>query len=112
MTRASKILHAVRINAAYELLAQGTPPATAPQELARSFGLSKRQAYRYLEQARSLSSPLEVPDQPVTLTVRVSERLVHAVRERSRRRGTTLSHFVTRALEAWLAQDHGRTKRR
>ncbi len=112
MTRASQTTHATRLNAAHALLDQGMTPAQAAQTLVRSCGLSTRQAYRYVAQARTLSAPLVVPDPKIALTVTVSERLVQRVREHVRLQGTTLSHFVTRALEAWLEQGHGRSGKR
>ena len=52
MSRATKADKARLLNAAYRLLAQQTEVAGAAQQLARAFALSRRQAYRYLEQDR------------------------------------------------------------
>src|SRR5260370_33453705 len=43
-----------RVTAAEELLARGTSMAEAAVALSRDFGLSRRQAYRYLEAAQGV----------------------------------------------------------
>ena len=48
MTRSSNTDKTHRLNAAFNLLAQGYTLAEAAGALTQQFGLSRRQAYRYL----------------------------------------------------------------
>ena len=60
MPRATKAHKARLLNAAYRLLGQRIGTAEAARQLADEFALSRRQAYRYLEQAAALSAPVPV----------------------------------------------------
>ena len=54
MSRATKADQARVVNVAYRLLQQQMELAEAAQALSHQFALSRRQAYRYLEQAATL----------------------------------------------------------
>ena len=106
MARSSNTVYAQHLNAAFALLAQGRSRADAAREMMQSQGLSRQQAYRYLAAAQKLSAPVAVPDSKATLTVRISKRLLQAVRQWVRDDGCTLSDFVGRALEGEISR-HG-----
>jgi predicted DNA-binding transcriptional regulator YafY len=76
--------------------------------LVRKFGISKRQAYRYLDQARARDGPVPIPDRKVAFTVKLSEGLVEALREHARSKGKRLSEIVAEALGAFLRRGRGR----
>ena len=57
MVRSTKADKARQLNAAHRLLERNTELSEAAQSLSREFGLSRRQAYRYLEQAAELGQP-------------------------------------------------------
>jgi len=57
MTRSSNTDKTHRLNAAFNLLAQGYPLAEAAEALTQQFGLSRRQAYRYLQEAQEIDAP-------------------------------------------------------
>jgi hypothetical protein len=97
-------VHKVRLlNAAYGLLAQRTGLAEAARRLADEFALSPRQAYRYLEQAATLSEPVPVVEPTVTITFKLPVSIVRALRAAARRSGLTLGQIVTQALAAFLS---------
>jgi predicted DNA-binding transcriptional regulator YafY len=97
-------VHKVRLlNAAYGLLAQRTELAEAARRLADEFALSPRQAYRYLEQAATLSEPVPVVEPTVTITFKLPVSIVRALRAAARRSGLTLGQIVTQALAAFLS---------
>jgi hypothetical protein len=52
MTRSSNTDKTHRLNAAFDLLAKGYTLAEAAEILTQQFGLSRRQAYRYLQDAQ------------------------------------------------------------
>jgi hypothetical protein len=76
----------------------------AAERMARDCAISTRQAYRYLEQARSLKAPVAVGDEKVAFTVKLPRGLVRQVRDYARARRLSLSELVGRALRRLLAR--------
>ena len=72
----------------------------AAERLARGWAVSKRQAYRYLEQAQQLKHPIPIEEAKVSFTVKLSRRLVERLRTYAASTGWTLSEIVSRALLA------------
>jgi len=102
MTRATKAGKARLLNAAYRLLGQQTEVAAAAQQLAQEFALSRRQAYRYLEQAAALSAPVPTVEPTVVVTFKLPVNTVRTLHAYARRRGLTLGQIVTQALAAFF----------
>lgn len=102
MTRATKAHKARLLNAAYRLLGQRIETVDAAEQLEREFALSKRQAYRYLEQAAALGAPVPAVERTVAVTFKLPVSTVRALRAYARRSGLTLGQIVTRALAAFL----------
>jgi hypothetical protein len=102
LPRATKAHKARLLNAAYRLLGQRIETADAAQRLAHEFALSRRQAYRYLEQASTLSAPVPAVEPTVAMTFKLPVHTVRALRAYGRRRGLTLGQIVTQALAALL----------
>ncbi len=108
MARASDAQKAERLNRARTLLRQRARLPEAAEHLARRWTISKRQAYRYLEQAQQLKQPVPVGDAKVSFTVKLSRRLVETLRTYAASTGLTLSEIVSRALLAVLHRRGGR----
>ena len=108
MARATKAHKAHLLNAAYRLLDQQTEVAEAAQQLEDTFALSRRQAYRYLEQAAALSAPVAAVEPTVAITFKLPVSMVRALRAYARRRGLTLGEIVTQALRALFGAFHRR----
>ena len=106
MARSTGSQKAERLNAAHGLLARGLSVAEACVSLSRQFALSRRQAYRYLQEAQALPAPLPVAEPSMAVTFKLPPSLVSGVRARAAADGTTLSETVARALSAYLA-GHG-----
>jgi predicted DNA-binding transcriptional regulator YafY len=102
MSRATKSHKARLLNAAYRLLGPHIDTADAAQKLADKFALSKRQAYRYLEQAAAMSAPVPAVEPTVAITFKLPVSTVRALRAYARRSGLTLGQIITRALAALL----------
>lgn len=96
------------LNAAHRLLAQQAEVAAAARQLEDEFALSRRQAYRYLEQAAALSAPVPAVEPTVAITFKLPVSLVRALRAYARRSGLTLGQIVTQALAAFLGAFHRR----
>jgi hypothetical protein len=75
--------------------------------LSRQFGLSRRQAYRYLQEAQAIGHTVPVAMPSVPITLKMPPNVVHDVRAYSMISGLTLSEIVTRAITAFLAAVRG-----
>lgn len=99
---------AQRINTAAGLLDEGVTVAEAVAQVADEFGLSSRQARRYVDLARE-SGEVAVPEAAVVFTVRLPAGLVARLRRHAQATGRTLSSLVTEAIEALLDR-HGQER--
>ena len=90
-----------RNNAAHRLLARG-------QSLGEvALSMSRRQAYRYIEEAQLIGRPVPVVEAATAVTFKLPPSLVDAVRARAAAEGTTISDMVSRALRAFLGEAAG-----
>jgi predicted DNA-binding transcriptional regulator YafY len=101
MTRASDAQKAERLNLARTLLRQMQLPEAAA-ELARTYSISQRQAYRYLERAQDLRGPVVIDAPKIAFTVKLSQSLVTRLRAYATSTGLTLSEIVSRAVLSFL----------
>ena len=102
MARSTKVDKARQLNAAHRLLQGNTTLSQAAGSLSREFGLSRRQAYRYLEEAAALGHPVPVVEPSVPVTLKIPANTVRALRTYARSSGLTIGEIVTRALSAFL----------
>ena len=100
MTRSTDAQKAERLNAAHRLLAQGTDLANAAT--ARDFGLSHRQAYRYLEEADAIGHPVPITEPSVPITLKIPGGVARDLRSYSAASGLTLGEIVARAISTFL----------
>ena len=101
MIRSTRAQTAKRLRAARRLLADEIGMAEAAVALSRTFGLSRRQAYRYLELARAGAPPLAA-ENSVTITLKMPESLARGLRAHATARGVTTSEVVRQAVAAFL----------
>ena len=73
------------------------------------FWPSRRQAYRYLEEAQAVAAPPVVAEASVTITLKIPSNIVRELRAYSAISGLTVSEIVRRALSTFLsaARGHG-----
>jgi len=71
--------------------------------LSRGFGLSRRQAYRYLELARADRTAPLAAENSITITLKMPESLASNLRAHARKHGLTTSEVIRRAVSALLA---------
>ena len=109
MVRSTGSQKAERLNAAHGFLARGLSVAQACAALSGRFELSRRQAYRYVQEAQALAAPVPVAEPSVAVTFKLPPGLVSRVRVRAAADRTTISEAVSRALSAYLAgrDSHG-----
>lgn len=99
MSRSTKADKARQLNAAHRLLERNIALPKAAQDLSRKFGLSLRQAYRYLEEAARLERPVEITEATVPITFKLPPTTIRFLRSYARSSGLTMGTIVTRALE-------------
>ena len=83
-------------------LQQQRSPEAILSDLISRWGISRRQAYRYLLQAQSRLELRVVPSPKSIFTVNLPRPLIRAVRGRCRREDRRLSHVVEEILRRWL----------
>jgi hypothetical protein len=109
VTKSSESEQARRVNATVSLLRRKASPLEVLSWLIAHYGLSRRQAYRYLQQAQHARGPLAVPEAKRVFTVKLSISLIRQVRQQARREGGAISQWVESALRRSLKlrQGHG-----
>jgi len=107
VTKSSESEQARRVNATVRLLKRKASPQQALKWLIAHYGLSRRQAYRYLLQAQTVPGPVPVPETKSVFTVKLSISLIGQVRQQSRREGLAISQWVEGALQRALKSPPG-----
>jgi hypothetical protein len=101
LRRAHADEYAVRVNRAVELLVD-LSPADAVRGLQAEYGLSERQARRYVNEALARPDGVAVPERTVVFTVRLAPSLIAGLREHALARGVSLSAATAAAVGAYL----------
>lgn len=102
MMRSTRAEKARKLNAARGLLERHLELPEAMRRLSRTFKLSGRQAYRYLQEASRLDRPVEVAENTVPITLKLPPPTVDLLRKHARSSGLTMGTIVTEALKAFL----------
>jgi hypothetical protein len=102
MARSTKTDKARQLNAAYQLLERDMELTDAAQSLSREFGLSLRQAYRYLQEAAELRQPVEIVEATIPITLKLPPATVRLLRAYAKSSGLTIGTIVARALDAFF----------
>src|SRR5713226_6562125 len=108
MGHATATEKAERLNHARRVLADVDRISDAVDRMMRECGLSRRQAYRYVQEAQELTAPVHVPDVKVPLTVTVPQRVMRTLRAHAQATGVSFSDIVSRAIVALLARSRRR----
>jgi predicted DNA-binding transcriptional regulator YafY len=111
MVKSSNSERARRINAAHTLLKEVDTIAQAVRAMEAQYGISKRQAYRYVQEAQKIATPIPIPESKVAFTIKLAPNLIQTLRQYSEQSGLTLGEIVTQALETFLHKGRQRGKR-
>ena len=106
MARSTRAQKAIRLNAAYRLLARQMSLAQAADTLSREHGISLRHAYRYLEQAAQLERPIQIAEPAQPITFKIPGDVIRALRTYAAANDLTLSEVVTRAIKEFVTRAH------
>jgi hypothetical protein len=94
--------YAVRVNRA-AVLSRERSPADAVRALQAEFGLSERQARRYVNVGLQKPEGVLVPERTAVFTVRLAPSLIGGLRDRAGVTGQTLSAVTAEAVRGYLA---------
>ena len=100
---------AQRINTALSLIKKHATVSKAVDAMTEKYGISKRQAYRYIHEAGKIGAKIPIPDQKIAFTVKLSRSMIQALRKYAKKSGKNLSEIVTQSLEGFL--QNGRRQR-
>lgn len=107
MSRSTHPERAQRLNAALDLLTRGYTLAEAATTLIGEFGVSRRQAYRYLQEARRIQAPVPVKASTIPITIKVPEDVVVKLRTYAKASGLSIGEIVARAVLSFLKKVRG-----
>jgi NRPS condensation-like uncharacterized protein len=106
MTRSSNTDKTHRLNAAFDLLAKGYTLAEAADALTQKFGLSRRQAYRYLQGAQKIEEPVLATSPSIPITIKIPADVVSRLRSYAKTSGMTIGEIVAQAIVSFLDKLH------
>ncbi|WP_159462834.1 hypothetical protein [Caballeronia catudaia] len=96
------------MNAAFHLLANGCSLNEAAEAMAEQHTISRRQAYRYLQEAQHMSSPVAVAEPTIPITLKVPADVALTLRAYAQANDLTIDETLTRAVHALLGKAGGR----
>lgn len=102
MNRSSAQQRNERINLVISLLKQYPSSTQVISELQTRFGISQRQAYRYVQEAEKATRLLAIPEPKIVFTVKLPISLVQRLREFAKSKRQSISDVTARALERIL----------
>lgn len=98
-----------RINTALLMMRKYSSTEVVVAALMKQYGVSRRQSYRYIQEAQKTKHKLQIPEEKTVFTVKLPISLVSCIREHANSTGESISAIVTQALKAFLKRrGHGR----
>ncbi len=111
MVKSSNKERARRVNAAHTFIKKHDTIAQAVNAMVAQYGISKRQAYRYIHEAQKIGTPIAIPESKIAFTVKLTPNLIQKLRQYSIQSGISLSQIVTLALETFLRRGRRRGRK-
>ena len=79
--KSTHVQRAQRINTALSLRKKHKTVSMAADAMTKQYGISKRQAYRYIHEAGKIEAEVAIPDQKIAFTVKLSQSLIQELRK-------------------------------
>jgi hypothetical protein len=76
----------------------------AAHVLCSRFGISHRQAYRYIKIAQSQSKRIVIPEPKKVFTIKLPLGIIERIRQNARQSGRSISDIVAEALRLFLSK--------
>jgi hypothetical protein len=109
MARSTNREKSQRQNRAFELLADGHPTNRAAEILIGQFGISLRQAHRYLLEAQRAAHPIPLAESTIPMTIKIPKDVAWKLRTYARANNLTIGEIISCSLLAYLSSEgyHG-----
>ena len=112
MARSTSVQKGQRLNMAFKLIARGCTLNHAASALVKQFHISPRQAYRYLQKARHMETPMPIVDPAIPITIKIPSNTASKLYAHANTYGLTTSKIVRHAINAFFVESekkHGKT---
>ena len=104
--RSTKVERIKRVNRAVKLLKRFRSGSRAIEVLRKEHGVSRPQAYRYVQEAKELGKAVRVPEAQEVVAVKLPVSMSNRVRRLKREGKGSLSGIMAESLAAYLKR-HG-----
>ena len=102
MTRSTNCEKLQRLNRAFELLAEKSTISHVTKTLVKQFGISPRQASRYLQVAQHMGHPAPVAEPTIPITIKIPRDVVLKLRSYAQTSNLTIGEIVTHGVLTFL----------
>lgn len=111
MKRSQNMELAQRANHAFILLRKDMSSAEVLDALIKRYGVSRVQAYRYVQMAKKNQGLIPIPESSVVFTVKLGPSLIKSIKATASSMGLSISTVVKMAFEEFLLKpDRGEKK--
>src|SRR5207244_1881296 len=97
MKRTTNYDSSKRLNNALALLGDGESAHRSAEVLSEKFGISFRQAYRYIQEAQLMGKPLLVSEPNIPMTIKIPKDIAIKLRKYAQTNKLTQGEIVARA---------------
>ena len=105
MTRSTSCEKSQRLNRSFELLADGHTSARVAEMLVVQFGISLRQAYRYLLEAQRTGEVIPIEEPTIPMTIKISKDVAIKLRTYAHASNLTIGKVISLAVLDYLARE-------
>jgi len=99
--RSTEVERVKRLNRAVKLLKR-LESSQAIERLGREYGISRPQAYRYVQEAGKLSKVLQIPEEKEAVIVKLPVSIIKEVRRLSKKIKESISGIIAEAISVRL----------
>lgn len=99
--RSTEVERVKRLNRAVKLLTK-LESSRAIERLGKEYGISRPQAYRYVQEAGKLSESLRIPEGKEAVIVKLPLSIIKEVRRLSKKIKESISGIITEAISVYL----------
>ncbi|MFC1566637.1 hypothetical protein ACFL4A_02225 [bacterium] len=103
--RSTEIEKVKRINTALKLLKEFASSQKAIEMMREEYGISRPQAYRYVQEALIRGQAMEIPEEKEAVIIKLPISLIKVVRGLSRKMKINISYIVTEALKGYIKEN-------
>jgi hypothetical protein len=102
MKRSTNNEKSQRLRKAFELVAHGYTMNRAAALLVGEFGISLRQAYRYLKEAQRIGQPMPIVEPGIPITIKIPRSVALKLRTYAQTSNLTMGEIVGNAILTFL----------